>query len=376
MAAIQVKNTFITVSGDFDDVLGDFDDFDLDAIQTTARRQMTEPASYHQLQISKEFKEVSFKLESLKDNDADEVSSNSVPSAGEPEHEPRRQNSPEDDDLDTGDWTRIMTGAELSPELGTQAGYFPATLDANVGSGGAMPLMPIMMWPGMCQMPLAGGMMVGGDASDEAMPSDWSTTFTVMMRNLPNKYNQKLLLDEINNAGFQGGYDFFYLPIDTESHANRGYAFVNFTEPRFAWQFKVQFEGCRMANFNSDKYVTVTPAALQGFAANHAHYCNSRVSRGPPDARPLFLREVNKMEVNGQKNAAAAQKPAQARRRGGRRSLIDQAAQAQAKKHNEVADFMGEDHMAEVQVSFCPFCGGRCNLGFKFCQFCGASLAL
>ena len=37
---------------------------------------------------------------------------------------------------------------------------------------------------------------------------------TVMLRNIPNKYTQKMLLDVINESGFSGKYNFFYLPID------------------------------------------------------------------------------------------------------------------------------------------------------------------
>lgn len=37
---------------------------------------------------------------------------------------------------------------------------------------------------------------------------------TVMLRNIPNKYTQRMLLSEVNSLGFEGQYDFFYLPID------------------------------------------------------------------------------------------------------------------------------------------------------------------
>mmetsp|Transcript_75307 Transcript_75307/g.211156 ORF Transcript_75307/g.211156 Transcript_75307/m.211156 type:complete len:375 (-) Transcript_75307:186-1310(-) len=129
-------------------------------------------------------------------------------------------------------------------------------------------------------------------------PPDWAQTTTVMMRNLPNKYTQRMLLSEINLTGFLGVFDFLYLPIDPETNANRGYAFLNFIDPGFAWMFKLSYEGRKMLRFNSNKVVSVMPATLQGFEANYTHYASSRVNRGDPAARPLFLRDP-KQPVSG-----------------------------------------------------------------------------
>lgn len=153
------------------------------------------------------------------------------------------------------------------------------------------------------------------------VPSEWQSVSTVMARNLPNKYNQQMLLDELNAAGFAGAYDFLYLPIDPETCANRGYAFINFVSSSYAWMMRTTYEGQKMGKFNSDKVVSVVPAALQGFEANYAHYSTARVMRGLPQTRPLFLREW----LPGQKVKTE-------RRRGGRRtqgSLIDLAVRQQ-----------------------------------------------
>ncbi|CAE7615710.1 ML4, partial [Symbiodinium pilosum] len=74
-------------------------------------------------------------------------------------------------------------------------------------------------------------------------PSQEDEILTVMMRNIPNKYTQKMLIEEVNSVGFQGTYDFVYLPIDKESGANKGYAFVNFLRPDYAYAFKRAFNG-------------------------------------------------------------------------------------------------------------------------------------
>merc|ERR1719188_855708 len=120
-----------------------------------------------------------------------------------------------------------------------------------------------------------------------------------MMRNLPNKYTQRMLLTEVNEAGFLGTFDFLYLPIDPETTANRGYCFINFVSPSSAWLFKIAYEGKAMNHFNSNKVVSVAPATLQGFEANYAHYSSARVNRGDPAARPLFLREPSNPSGKG-----------------------------------------------------------------------------
>lgn len=37
---------------------------------------------------------------------------------------------------------------------------------------------------------------------------------TLMLRNIPNKYTQDMILQEVESAGLELKYDFFYLPID------------------------------------------------------------------------------------------------------------------------------------------------------------------
>ena len=60
---------------------------------------------------------------------------------------------------------------------------------------------------------------------------------TVMLRNMPNNYSRTMLLELLDAEGFAGQYDFLYLPMDFQSRASLGYAFINFVDPVYIVPF-------------------------------------------------------------------------------------------------------------------------------------------
>mmetsp|Transcript_434 Transcript_434/g.1212 ORF Transcript_434/g.1212 Transcript_434/m.1212 type:complete len:432 (+) Transcript_434:74-1369(+) len=187
---------------------------------------------------------------------------------------------------------------------------------------------------------------------------------TVMMRNLPNKYTQKMLIEEVNYSGFQGTYDFLYLPIDKESGANKGYAFLNFLRPDYAYGFKLAFHGKQMAQFKSNKIVNVTPAAIQGFEANHAHFSRTRVNYGDPDARPLFLRKVGQKGNQMQTNSTLTASPPGLSGQDSARFQLPGGANVPS----GVLPAWSADKAAAL---FCASCGTRRSPHHQFCEGCG-----
>merc|ERR1711920_953504 len=97
-------------------------------------------------------------------------------------------------------------------------------------------------------------------------------------------------------GGFGGTYDFVYVPMDKETKSNRGYAFINFVEPKYAMAFKSCYEGRHLTKYSSRKVIAILPAKLQGFEANHAYFASSRVIHEAPGARPFFSRQPSALQ--------------------------------------------------------------------------------
>ena len=105
----------------------------------------------------------------------------------------------------------------------------------------------------------------------------------MMLRNIPNKYTQNTLLQEIDDLGFSGTYDFFYLPMDMHNRSNVGYAFINFMKPADAARFHDVFSEHHFQRFQSRKISSVCTAHVQGLMENLRHFENRAVTHARND---------------------------------------------------------------------------------------------
>eukprot|EP00802_Teleaulax_amphioxeia_P005655 Tamp_05659.p1 GENE.Tamp_05659~~Tamp_05659.p1 ORF type:complete len:786 (+),score=139.56 Tamp_05659:308-2359(+) len=119
---------------------------------------------------------------------------------------------------------------------------------------------------------------------------------TVMVKNIPNKYTQRNLLDLID-GNYAGKYDFFYLPIDFKNKCNLGYAFINFRNPTSIGPFFREFDQMRWERFNSDKICLVTYARIQGKQALVSHFRSSRLMLKHEKYRPLIFNDNGRPET-------------------------------------------------------------------------------
>ncbi|KAG2261476.1 hypothetical protein Bca52824_068555 [Brassica carinata] len=153
--------------------------------------------------------------------------------------------------------------------------------------------------------------------SEETMndPSCRDPRTTLMIKNIPNKYSQKLLLNMLDNHCIHineaiteeerdehkahpdqpiSSYDFVYLPMDFNNKCNVGYGFVNMTSPEAAWRLYKAFHLQRWEIFNSHKICQVTYARVQGLEDLKEHFKSSKF----PCEAELYLPLTEPVSIN------------------------------------------------------------------------------
>jgi len=115
---------------------------------------------------------------------------------------------------------------------------------------------------------------------------------TVMMRNIPNDYSRDMLVQLIDEQGFCGCYNLFYLPVDYSSRVSFGYAFIDLVSPEEAKRFHAHFQGFDDWDMVSSKVCEVCwSSVLQGVHAHVDRYRNSPVMHEtvPDEFKPLLF---------------------------------------------------------------------------------------
>lgn len=101
---------------------------------------------------------------------------------------------------------------------------------------------------------------------------------TIMIRNIPCRYIQSELMEEV----FEFGYpvNFLYLPPARHNNGNLGYAFVNFVHAADAPPFMEKWNGHTWKfQPHTKKCAASCYATLQGFHANAEYYKKMKISK-------------------------------------------------------------------------------------------------
>jgi hypothetical protein len=120
-----------------------------------------------------------------------------------------------------------------------------------------------------------------------------------MLRNIPNNYDQEGMMQLIDELGFEGQYDFFFMPHDFKSRVAFGYAFVNFPCHTDALRAFAAFSGFSNWKGRSKKICEVRWSEAQGLADNvDAVRSKSVMRRNVPGAlRPILIQDGVQYEI-------------------------------------------------------------------------------
>ena len=113
------------------------------------------------------------------------------------------------------------------------------------------------------------------------------TRTTVMIRNIPIKYSDKMLLKELEE--FNGKFDCVYMPYDYENSGNKGYAFINFIHPLHILLFHDKFQNKKWIYCESKKICELNSANFQGINEIQKHAKNYKGLK-----KPIFFNGLDK----------------------------------------------------------------------------------
>eukprot|EP00448_Togula_jolla_P003834 CAMPEP_0170596560 /NCGR_PEP_ID=MMETSP0224-20130122/15190_1 /TAXON_ID=285029 /ORGANISM="Togula jolla, Strain CCCM 725" /LENGTH=344 /DNA_ID=CAMNT_0010920875 /DNA_START=77 /DNA_END=1111 /DNA_ORIENTATION=+ len=127
-------------------------------------------------------------------------------------------------------------------------------------------------------------------------PVEWGEdVVTVMVRQVPRQFTQNMFLKLVNRHGFQGLFNFLYLPFDYKKRINVGYGFLNFVKPEHAHSFQLTFDGvyADRRSRTKGKPFCVHPASIQGYDANWQYFMQTKIGqKSDPHFSPLFFPEA------------------------------------------------------------------------------------
>jgi len=128
---------------------------------------------------------------------------------------------------------------------------------------------------------------------------------TICFKNIPNFYNRAMLLELLDSNGFEGSYDFIYVPHSFKrlpALVSLGYFFVNFASHEVASRAWARLVGFKDWVKHSEKVMDATWAATtQGQEACIERFQNSRVNGAsvPVECKPMIL-EIATIQNNSQ----------------------------------------------------------------------------
>ncbi|CAE8671769.1 unnamed protein product [Polarella glacialis] len=134
--------------------------------------------------------------------------------------------------------------------------------------------------------------LVAGGSATRSVPDGFTT---LVIRNIPARYNQEMLLAEFIPGG---SFDFFFLPYSFKDARTMGIAFINFRTHALALDFQEKWHRCFLQDHGRTKHLDVAAATVQGLMANLQQFNSKSIARFQRVGMlPVFLDESdNRMD--------------------------------------------------------------------------------
>jgi len=125
-------------------------------------------------------------------------------------------------------------------------------------------------WSAATQEPVPSGAVLGDCPLDERT--------TIMVRNLPNNYSRDMFIEMLDAEGFEGCYNFVYMPMDFLKDVSFGYAFLNLVSNSEADRARLHLQGYNRWSVQSRKICDVAwSGPHQGLNAHVERFRSSPV---------------------------------------------------------------------------------------------------
>eukprot|EP00928_Gymnodinium_smaydae_P021481 TRINITY_DN18383_c0_g1_i1.p1 TRINITY_DN18383_c0_g1~~TRINITY_DN18383_c0_g1_i1.p1 ORF type:complete len:377 (+),score=61.24 TRINITY_DN18383_c0_g1_i1:144-1133(+) len=213
-----------------------------------------------------------------------------------------------------------------------------------------------------------------GFAGSDELPIEWQGKTSVLVKNVPYRFTQEMLYEELRMAGFEGTFDYLYLPVNRLRKAKgKGYAFLNFISAPIAYRFKCAFDAhcLQDASGRESKPLIIIPANLQGYDDNVAHHKVVKASK-QEDAEAesdIHCAVVDPYEVLASDDFLAAARLENWQQVESSSGSLNRPSRNRTRARGSLSDG------GNLKALACPKCGGRVAPKFRFCQMCGASLS-
>lgn len=171
-----------------------------------------------------------------------------------------------------------------------------------------------MRMPGYPELPCVKPQGSSNPCSSLSIDPEEATATTLILRNLPETYDQAKTQSFIEDKGYGGKYDFFlWFPAKQTSRLNScGYSFVNFRDCATALSFRKEQHLCKIVDpdYNeSPTTLSIAVANVQGFVPNYQRYQHLLDGVLPTRCAPYFaadsMAKLTADQITEAKRAAA-----------------------------------------------------------------------